>query len=498
MKPLRFYDEGKMNRKVWLLIGFFCFIMVFPVYAGNINEDEKSIVEVANSQFEKDGVIYQVKPEYINSAMNYLNQDDVDLTSGDVQIILGEVYANVQTGVESGYLMEVGRKDVVQNGTSTKPKSLEGSEQQAGVLSEESPTEIGVPDKEGEKTEAKSAPVAISILELMDSMPGQSYDYISEDTDQLMEKLNVSFHPLQFILVSLSIVLTVIGIVCIWEKCFASHHHRKLRTVLKVGLRVGLFCFVLLAELLLGLGIGALQDGAVLNRLNKTEYYRTIYRELRHDTEISFVLMNIPNNVMDGAITYERVVMAARQQVESTLHRGSYQANTALLTERLEQDVRNYFEEESIELTDKAEVGLDLMVERLNQKYTNLLQWPFASWWANLMESWSSFMKIAGSISGLMLIIAQLLLFWIHHYRHWAMRSCGGQILLASIATMLVGGLPLVSNVVRVREITPEYMSQFFYVYEKGILLAIVAVGTVGFLVGLGYLLMAGSWKERE
>ncbi len=60
--------------------------------------------------------------------------------------------------------------------------------------------------------------------------------------------------------------------------------------------------------------IGAFQDSAVLNKLADTGYYRTIFEELRRDTSISFALLDIPDNVMDGAITYERVVLAARQR----------------------------------------------------------------------------------------------------------------------------------------------------------------------------------------
>ena len=44
------------------------------------------LVSVINSQFEKDGIIYRVKPDYINSAMNYLRQDDIDLMPEDVPV----------------------------------------------------------------------------------------------------------------------------------------------------------------------------------------------------------------------------------------------------------------------------------------------------------------------------------------------------------------------------------------------------------------------------
>ncbi|MBS5065830.1 MAG: hypothetical protein KHZ58_18965 [Hungatella hathewayi] len=511
-----------MNRTFWPVLGLLCIAMTFPAYAGDINGNEQEIVSVINSQFEKDGIIYRVKQEYIDSAMNYLRQDDIDLMPEDVQMVIGEIYANVQTGVESGYLVEVGRVEA--GGAAGTPAGETGNHTSGAAETPEGVTktdgeaegnEGAGPDEEsadGEKPEAgtdeapaandepEPEPVAqaISILELMDSMPGQNYDYIASDTDKLLESLVIPYKTMWYAMLGLAILLTAGGLLCLWEKCFAAHHHRRLRSMLKQALGAELFCLVFAMETLLGIGVGAFHDSAVLNRLNQTEYYRTIYEELRHDTRISFALMDIPDKVMDDAITYERVVMAARQQVDSTLHKGSYQANTAILTERLEKDIRSYLEDSSIELTDKAETGLDLLMKRLDEKYTQLLKWPFAPWWVQLADRFVPFMKKAGAGLLIMTVAVHLLLFWIHHYVHRAMRTCGRRILAASGAAMLLGAIPYMGNLVVRHEMIPEYMSQFFYGYERGILLAVMMIGAAGILVGIGYLLMARSWKEGK
>ena len=98
----------------------------------------------------------------------------------------------------------------------------------------------------------------------------------------------------------------------------------------------------------------------------------------------------------------------------------------------------------------------------------------------------------------IMTVAVHLLLFWIHHYVHRAMRTCGRRILAASGAALLFGAIPYVGNLVVRREMIPEYMSQFFYGYERGILLAVMMIGAAGILVGIGYLLMARSWKEGK
>lgn len=533
-----FYDEEPMNRRFWPVLGLLCMMMTFPAYAGDINGNEQEVVGVIHSQFEKDGVVYRVKQSYIDSAMNYLRQDDIDLSPEDVQMVIGEIYANVQTGVESGYLEEIGRSEAAQPsaGAVGKPgdagveqngqsKDNQSKNSQSGEMSgdgaetaenpeddvkdsAESGTrmepegEIGIGEHPDAETDSAPEPEpvapAVSILELMDSMPGQSYDYISKDTNQLLGQLKFPYKTMWAGILCLAVILVITGILCLWEKQFVVHHHMWFRSVLKQVMGAELFCLVLAMELLFGLGLGAFHDSAVLNRLNQTEYYRTIYEELRHDTRISFALMDIPDKVMDGAITYERVVMAARQQVESTLHKGSYQANTGILTERLEKDIRSYLEESSITLTDKAELGLDLLTRRLDEKYVHLLQWPFAPWWVQLSETFIPFMKKAGAVLVAMMVTVQLLLYWIHHYGHRAVRTCGRRILLASIVALILGAVPYVGNLVSRHEMKPEYMSQFFYAYERGILMAVMMVGAAGILVGCGYLMIARSWKEGK
>ena len=105
----------------FLMVMFFC----TPAYAGSINGNEQSIVSVINGQFEQDGVIYKVRQEYINSAMSYLQQDDVDLTAEQAQSVISEIYSNVQTGVDSGYLERIGQTAPPETAPAESPKGGE-------------------------------------------------------------------------------------------------------------------------------------------------------------------------------------------------------------------------------------------------------------------------------------------------------------------------------------------------------------------------------------
>ena len=387
----------------FLIVIFFC----IPAYAGSINGNEQSIVSVINGQFEQDGVIYKVRQEYINSAISYLQQDDVDLTAEQAQSVISEIYSNVQTGVDSGYLEAIGQTAPPEtesqptapaqdpnSGTEGKDKAGDKNTDvqetdetaEAGNQPGES-TESGEPagddqnggdgtgDPSGTGSDEPQAatpptPEVISILELVDKAPPQSYEYLSKDTDALMARIHIPYQTLWYILIILAVVIAIITAISFLKKLFVHHHNRKLRKYFRFILAAEIGVLSAVCFTAVSVWIGAFQDSAVLNKLADTGYYRTIFEELRRDTSISFALLDIPDNVMDSAITYERVVLAARQQVESDLSQGAYQADTSVLTEQLEADIRSYLEGRSVTMTEQAQTGLDELMSRLDQKYS--------------------------------------------------------------------------------------------------------------------------------
>lgn len=75
------------------------------VYAGDINAEESRLLDYVNRTFEQDGLSYKVNEAYKTKLRNKLMQDDIDLTSSDIELIVGEIDNNVATGVENGYLV---------------------------------------------------------------------------------------------------------------------------------------------------------------------------------------------------------------------------------------------------------------------------------------------------------------------------------------------------------------------------------------------------------
>lgn len=517
----------------FLMVMFFC----TPAYAGGINGNEQSIVSVINGQFEQDGVIYRVRQEYINSAMSYLQQDDVDLTAEQAQSVISEIYVNVQTGVDSGYLEPIGQtvpketapqeaapnegepgnaagsdgkkhEDGQGNGTNAETAGQPGESGENGEVPGETDGEgqnagtgTEIPDGTGSDEPQEvipPTPEVISILELVDKAPPQSYEYLSRDTDALMAKIQIPYQILWYIILVLAAIIAVITVISLIKKLFAHHHNRKLRKNFRYILAAEIGVLSAICFTAVSVWIGAFQDSAVLNKLADTGYYRTIFEELKRDTSISFALLDIPDNVMDGAITYERVVLAARQQVESDLSQGAYQADTSMLTDQLEADIRTYLEGKSVTMTEQAETGLAELMNRLDQKYASLLKWPFAAWWVRLKTEFFAFAKTAIPLSLLLAIISQALIIGLNHYKHRGAALGGKSLVAGGLITAALSGAGMVMTTQNLPKITPEYMELFFRIYANGLCRAGMITGVIGILLGVIVLVGVHTLKDGK
>ncbi len=503
-----------MKRRIAFLAAVFGLLMTTAVYAGDINENEQRIVSVIYGQFEQNGILYEVRQEYIDSALGYLTRDGLDLTEEQADYVISEIYSNVQTGVESGYLREVGRiqttkppQTEAQQGQT--PAAISGEqgmpeegETEAGLTeqSAEAPSETAQPDGTAASQPAQTspAPIAIAALEAAQKLPAQAYAQIRRDTDERMEGLHIPSDMLFVVIILCGAATAVCFLIALWLKFLSAHHHHRLCVTVRIAAGLVGAAEIYLLLLLAGLWIGAFQDSSVLNRISDTEYYRAIYDELRSDTGMSLALMNIPDSVMDDSITYERVVMAARQQLENDLHNGDYKANTSLLTDRLREDISAYLEASSIAMTDESRTGLKILMDRLGEKYENLLRWPFSSWWHDLSVQ---FGQVAGK--SVPLLCALILLCILVQYLLG--RHSGHSV--KNISRILFGGagIVLLSGVVfRLKglagweTVTPPYMGQFFGMYRASVAKALMGVGGCGILLSAALWMCADTLKNAK
>ena len=97
--------EGKRLALTAML--FLASVQPLTAFAGSINGNEQELLNVISGTETYNGRTYRMKEEYIIQARAYFLQDDVDVTDEQKQKAIDTMYANIEQGIEEGYLIPV-------------------------------------------------------------------------------------------------------------------------------------------------------------------------------------------------------------------------------------------------------------------------------------------------------------------------------------------------------------------------------------------------------
>jgi len=149
-------------KKLLAVIGFMLLLIVNVqvVHAGTINEYEAEVIKIAKGQFESGGITYQVDPVYIQQLIDFLMQDDVDITSEQKDKAISMMFSEVEQGIEAGYLIPVVVEESTQESSNLdEPGNLEEETNQTEELNEED----GIKDtEESKETEGKEGNTTVN------------------------------------------------------------------------------------------------------------------------------------------------------------------------------------------------------------------------------------------------------------------------------------------------------------------------------------------------
>lgn len=146
-----------MKKKCFVPLFTLLSVLLFPVtvFAGSLNDAEKGIISAISTTYEYNGEYYKVTDGYISQVSGYLSQDGVDLSEEEASEYLSQFYANIGTGISSGYM------EKVENTVSSQPKKptqteIETAVTEESTLTAETETENVGEKQDKEKTESET------------------------------------------------------------------------------------------------------------------------------------------------------------------------------------------------------------------------------------------------------------------------------------------------------------------------------------------------------
>lgn len=204
-------------------------------YAGDINANEQEVLNVINGTFEYEGVTYKADAAYISEAVAYLNRDDIDLTAEQRDYVIQQIYANVKTGVESGYIVPVDggqtTKGTEGNGsaqTGSKPSIPEGESGSAAgqETNETQPTDPSqsIADPPTPTAPQETQPVKPEVVSKLEKIPQTMIVTPREETGTTAALGTLPIRALEATAVVLGLLFAAGIAACVKADLF--HHHR--------------------------------------------------------------------------------------------------------------------------------------------------------------------------------------------------------------------------------------------------------------------------------
>ena len=80
---------------------------------GGINSNEARVISVATGGFSYNNELYTARQEYVDQLIAYLCRSDVNLTESQADKAISAIYANIETGVNEGYIVKQGARKMI-------------------------------------------------------------------------------------------------------------------------------------------------------------------------------------------------------------------------------------------------------------------------------------------------------------------------------------------------------------------------------------------------
>lgn len=505
------------NKLLFFLPAMFIFLFSKPVLAGEINADEQEVIAAASGTFEADGVIYRARPEYLAQLISYLSQDDVDLTTDTCQAAIREMYANVGTGIEEGYIYAVEDETagtVEAEGGPVSGETVPAEEAETvDSLSGEQPKKASpgreqiketAPDKEQMKKTDSAVPTIPKIFRILDKLDMDNDSSAADGNKELFEALEAGritgFMTFRILLSGEMICLAflvLILIISVGKHLFGHYRRRRMKKVLCMLLCITTACSVMVLCELVTFRFGLLSHEGALKQIQKTSFYETVDEELQMNAALAMAAMEIPTELMDGVFYGDRIVVAARQQTESLLKGDGYIADSSSVIDPLRTAVTDYLAERYPDSDFVAE-GAGKLMGRLERDYEDSLQWAGVEWWNREKECFRSFVKIALPAALVLFICSVLLLAGLCRYRWRAVRLAGYGILSGNTVHLVC--IMMMRRTVReiIPQLQPVYMREYMVGSVESAVFTGLLCGGIGLCTALLWLYAAGSLKNGE
>ena len=175
------------------------------------------------------------------------------------------------------------------------------------------------------------------------------------------------------------------------------------------------------ATWLLAVYIGFFNEGLILNSLNYKDYYGSIEKVFYEDAEAVSTPMGIPAKVLEGIVDAEKIHDDVVAYVKAGLSGNEYPIETVSIQDSLADNVRIYFAEEDMEMTEEQEATLPAYTEMIAKQYENDIKVPMIASFGRIKPVVEKVVLIGIPACIVLCIILIVILIRLYRWKHRAL-----------------------------------------------------------------------------
>jgi|GEM_PF-2571354 len=277
-----------------------------------------------------------------------------------------------------------------------------------------------------------------------------------------------------------------------------THHNKKvMRRSISFVLSYLLTLIFAVLFILVGILAGVFNDSVILNHLQRSNYYQSIYTTIQNNAESVLLPTGIDISVLSDVITMDRVYIAAKNTIEAEIKGESVVQDTKRIKNQLKENILRFADEKELLLEAEQQVGVETLCEAVSTEYTKMLDFPFIKYYVQYKTTYQSLMRIGVPILLLLATVIIVILLKLHKYQHQGVRYVAYSVLAASIMITIVPVLLLVSKAYQKLNVSPKYFYNFMVNYIRWDISVFVYIGGIGLAIFTGLLLYISILKKK-
>lgn len=272
---------------------------------------------------------------------------------------------------------------------------------------------------------------------------------------------------------------------------------KRIRRSLSLVLSYILSLVFFLLFVLIGIKAGVFNNNVILDRLNKSNYYHSIYETVLDNVESVLLPTGLNESVLNSVITMDMVYIGAKNTIEGTIRGEQVTQDTSGLENRLIKNIEDYAAENGIAYGTEQGQGLIKLSKDIAFEYTRMMDFPFINYYVKYRSIYDKLFVILVPV---LLVIAGfiiVMLLRMQRYKHRAVRYIEYSTLASTIMISLFPLYLLISGNYRKINVSPRYFYDFMVGYLKWDIEVFLYIGGIGLIISLSLLLLIGNLKRR-